>query len=226
MSKCTVFRMTRNAHRHFTLSKQHFKASKEKHQTFSTSLDALLSGKKPAILFDISFTTSSTLQHFLDSNPYCADNHLKVVQLVDDVFIVDTDQISSLTSDQTFIDCSRHLEAPRLMNVDLIKQFQLTMREFIDIIKASPSPVDLSPQCSNLCLTTIFGMFLLYPFVYYTSDEGNCLGGEELYLFKVGCEEGVFTSYTCPVRLCSEVVLRRLREVCSVERVVMDCVAL
>jgi len=225
--------------RHLALSKQHFKTSKEKHHTFCITLDALLCGKKPAILFDISATTSAKLQSFIDSNPFCAERNLKIVQLREDFVIVDVDQLSDITNTQlpdcidiTFIDCSRYRKTPvplNRFNPPLVKQFHATWKEFKQIVETDPSPVDLSPQCSksNICLTTIFGMFLQYPFIYYTCDDINCLSGEELYLFKVGDSTGVFTSYTCPVRLCGEDMLARLKREClSVERVVMDRVAL
>lgn len=99
------------------------------------------------------------------------------------------------------------------------------------VIGSDEITVNLDPFCEDtVCLTTIFGLFLQYPYVYLTTDHGNCLAGVQLVLVELAPRGShvVMTSFSVPSAVCGgdEAPFRRLPNFLSSRRVVLDSVAM
>ena len=161
------------------------KTSRQRKDNFHFVLEALLSHLKPSILFDFCSTTPSQLQQILQDSGH--DDVIKVVKLLDDVILVDISHDFLINYSPEIIDCSRHLNMPQLADSTVIGNYTHVFQEMMEAVRLGISPVDLDTLCQqDICLTTIFGMFLQYPYAYYTSDAGNCLAGVELVVVELG----------------------------------------
>eukprot|EP00116_Pleurobrachia_bachei_P007541 sb/3467803/ len=176
--------------------------------TILLSLCALFSGAKPSLLFDFCPITkdqlSKVLADVLGYIPLCVtnrdkdvlnersvrkgENNFVVVELVGsngfgDIFIVDK------TSDYSdyepcFIDCSRGLKTgPVMADHAVVSRHWQVFKEFLRDIKSGTETLTCTDEL--VCFSTLYGMLLKYPYLYYTCNESNCLSGEPLYLVEL-----------------------------------------
>ena len=179
-------------------------------------------------------------------------NVVLVVKLQDDIILVDKRHEFVAGYRPVFVDCSRSRGTPVVAEGGVCDQYLAEFNDMIISLKLTDQDkviVSLDSLCKNLCLTTIFGLFLQYPYVYYTSDSGNCLAGVELILVELGSPEDppqshhvtndgadhvtnstvghVFTSFSVPKSLCqTEEELTSLRYYLRHRMVCLDSVAM
>jgi len=120
-----------------------------------------------------------------------------VVKLEYDIVLLDRrhDFVSEYAP--VVIDCSSYRGTPVLAENDVCDQYRAAFGNMIKSVNETDEDqviLDLDSECKGLCLTTIFGFFLQYPYVYYTSDSGNCLAGVELILVELGLKLNHVTS--------------------------------
>ena len=169
------------------------KIPRHKTHNFLHILGAVLSGIKPAFLYDYQPPPLHVLATFVSlvntEHVHQPTYHLKIVTFNDDVLLVNTSSFRTLSNyEPAFVNCSRSLSKPQFLD-------NVTKAQYLDVFKTcilaiidpeSEIIVDLRDKCEGACLTTLFGLFLRYPYVYYSSDEGNCLSAIPLYHFVYG----------------------------------------
>ena len=220
---------------------RHLKTSRSNKTSFLTSLTHLLSSRKPSILFDFCCATPTQLTRIVEESGL--EGRVKVVKLLEDVVLVDTQHDFLANYSPVFVDCSRRLGEPVLAAKEVVEEYRKVFTRMVEVVASSSSTlIDLDVLCGgDLCLTTVFGMFLRYPYLYYTSDEGNCLSGVELVVVELGLNpeelgvskqshvtaSHVFTSFSVPKALLSgEKELERLEYYVGHRTVCLDCVAM
>eukprot|EP00116_Pleurobrachia_bachei_P004204 sb/3464466/ len=180
--------------------------------TILLSLCALFYGAKPALLFDFcpiskdqlsklladvlgyipSYVTNRDKDVFKERSDWKERNNFVVVELVGtngfgDIFVVDK------TADYSdynpyFIDCSRGLKSgPVLADQGVVSRHWQVFKEFLRDIKSGTETLSCTDE--SVCFSTLYGMFLKYPYLYYTCNESNCLSGEPLYLVELALPE-------------------------------------
>ena len=179
-----------------TIISRNLKTSRKNKETFLFVLEAMLTHLKPSILFDLCSTTPSHLNQIIQTSGH--GELIKVVKLLDDIILVDTTHEFVGSYCPVIIDCSIHLGMPRFLDEAVAEQYSGIFKEMMETILTGESPVVLDSLCRDVCLTTIFGMFLQFPYVYYTSDHGNCLAGVELIVVELGLPNQPFTSFSLP----------------------------
>jgi len=163
-----------------------------------------------------------------------------VVKLQQDIVLMDKQHDFVSGYCPAFVDCSSFRGTPVLAESEICEKYLAEFRNMVKFIKQADKSqiiVDIDSRCRDLCLTTIFGLFLQYPFVYYTSDTGNCLSGVELTLVELGSRkndsgsyhvtEHVHTSFSVPTALCpNEAEFTSLPYYLSHRGVCLDSVAM
>ena len=89
---------------------QTLKTSRQRKENFSLALESLLSGRKPAILFDFCATTTDQLASIVEQSGL--KNVVLVVKLQDDIVLVDKRHEFVAGYRPVFVDCSRSLGTP------------------------------------------------------------------------------------------------------------------
>ena len=171
------------------------KTSRARKDKFLLALESLLSRHKPAILFDFCGATTDQLGSIVKQGGL--KEVVLVVKLEYDIVLLDRrhDFVSEYAP--VVIDCSSYRGTPVLAENDVCDQYRAAFSNMIKSVNETDEDqviLDLDSECKGLCLTTIFGFFLQYPYVYYTSDSGNCLAGVELILVELGFKLNHVTS--------------------------------
>ena len=221
------------------------KTSRRRKDDFLRALHFLLSKHKPAILFDFCSATADQLRSIVEEGGL--REVVVVVKLVDDVVLLDKRHDFLSDYNPVFVDCSQRKGTPVLAGTNICERYLATFRNMLKVIKEvgkTQTVVNLDSLCQDQCLTTIFGMFLQYPYVYYTDDHGNCLAGVQLILVELGtsldhvsddvaCHVSkdttyhVFTTFSVPKSLCQdEEVLTKLPFHLKHRTVCLDSVAM
>ncbi|KAL8580673.1 hypothetical protein ACOMHN_004715 [Nucella lapillus] len=145
-------------------------------------------GLKPALLLDFAVPSSAcvvTLLHSLKSTGLI-NNPLTVVTIHMDVLIVNPASFNDTTknplSGVLFVDVSGNLDDPRLLS-ESCHLLQETRQSFCGVLEklgSASGGVDLSVHCDPCTNpSTLFGLFLGYPVVYYydmaVDSLSNCL---------------------------------------------------
>ena len=213
------------------------KTSRRRKDEFLRALRFLLAQHKPSILFDFCSATADQLGSIVKQGGL--REVVVVVKLVDDVVLLDKrhDFVSGYSP--VFVDCSQRKGTPVLAGTNICERYLATFSNMLKVIKEvgkTQAVVNLDSLCQDLCLTTIFGMFLQYPYVYYTDDHGNCLAGVQLFLVELGSSVDhvsddvtghVFTTFSVPKSLCQDKeVLTKLPFYLKHRTVCLDSVAM
>ncbi|KAL5265453.1 hypothetical protein ACHWQZ_G006236 [Mnemiopsis leidyi] len=198
------------------------KTSRKRKDDFLLALQFLISGHKPAILFDFCSVTTKQLENIVEQAGL--KEVVVVVKLLDDVILVDKRHDFERGYSPEFVDCSLRKGTPDLAGSQICERYHVTFRKMLNMLREAGKTqtiVDLDSLCPGMCLTTIFGMFLQYPYVYYTDDHGNCLAGVQLILVELGLSVDhdtddftsnktdkdtcyVFTTFSVPKSICHD----------------------
>ena len=174
----------------------------KKYKELSVNIFFLLRNLKPGVLWDFG---KVDIQKLLGLK--CIISDLLIIVLGVDIFITSkTVILQSLTkiSDEPpyFINIGRTLKQPEPASSDVVRnQTSFVSYVLILISEATEHVVTVELRSEwNLC--SVFGILLGFPVVYYSDqEEGNCLAGQDLVLYKVRTDLCSPTSFSVPADL-------------------------
>lgn len=147
---------------------------------------------KPTYLLDFSFDANKLLQFVKDLyDSGCIDCPLNIYQMGTDLLIVNPKsmnqhkQTDNIEPEVIFVDVSSHLNKPAKVEGSFI------IKELVEFIWNLPADEDhvtlFDIEIGDINLTTVFGLLLGYPFVYWFNCEchDNNLSMEPLKCFEI-----------------------------------------
>ena len=199
---------------------------------------AVDAGIKPSFLFDYAFIAASTIFDWINRlhAEKLTSNLLTVLDIEEHVFICNFNQLqcsllqakSADNKHPIVIDISSNLKHPvSLTSAESLNIITLCLEGVIgDFLQLNeqPSEVVAVEIFADINRTTLFGLLLSYPVLYWYSSTscGNCLGMISLnnttVLLKLQNEKTLVYSFSFPVQfknICDEVVRIWWKEICS-----------
>ena len=106
----------------------------------------------------------------------------------------------------TVIDISNNLPEPGIAAAETEQKVHKDFRHLLSQIYASEEDVIDINIGDGINVTTMFGLLLGYPVVYYydTNIEGNCLSNRDLTVYKIGSNNFWPISFSVPTNLLSQ----------------------
>jgi len=100
----------------------------------------------------------------------------------------------------TVINISKNLPEPQVATVDIYQKVRKDFRCLFSQINESDEDVIDINIGDDINVTTMFGLLLGYPLVYYydTNLEGNCLSNRDLTVYKIGSNNFWPMSFSVP----------------------------
>merc|ERR1712150_85754 len=169
----------------------------------SLNLSFICRGIKPGLLWDLGIINLERL--------------LELRVILQDLFVFDFSGDYFISSRKCFnkhfenlesnfpivIDISNNLAEPRIATSETENKIRKDFRTLLSYINGSDEDViDIDVgEYSNM--TTMFGLLLGYPIVYYydTEIEGNCLSNRDLTVYKIGFKGLWPISFSVPTNL-------------------------
>lgn len=167
----------------------------------------LQKGLKPSILWDFGSVDISKLHKL---QPLFKDK-IVIIRIKEDIVLTLKTRIGLLSSQlnefpPVIVDISSDLTDPEvLLDKDVINSLMSMM---VDVETASTSEISYVDVPESWNVSTLFGLLLGFPFVYYYRKVDNCLGHKDLMLVRVRAiwENRTFTpiSFSVPKSLWSK----------------------
>lgn len=160
------------------------KLTRAKLKEVAINLYFLKLGLKPSILWDFGLIDISKL---LKLQPLFEDT-IVIIKIEEDIILTLKARIEVLSFQlqevsPVIVDISSILTEPEvILEKDLINSL-ITM--VIDVVSVSKSGTMVVNVPNNGNVSTLFGLLLGFPFVYYYREEDNCLGHRDLMLVRV-----------------------------------------
>jgi len=180
-------------------SLQRLKISK-RWKELALNLSFICRGIKPGLLWDLGKIDISRL------------SELRII--LQDVFVLDiagdffvssrkcfNKHCQNLESNfPTVINISKNLPEPEVATVDIYQKVLKDFRYLFSQINESDEEVIELNIGDDINVTTMFGLLLGYPLVYYydTNLEGNCLSNRDLTVYKIGSNNFWPMSFSVP----------------------------
>lgn len=187
-------------------SLQRLKISK-RWKELALNLSFICRGIKPGLLWDLGKIDISRL--------------LEIRIILQDIFVLDIAGDFFLSSRKCFnkhyqnlesnfptvIDISKNLPEPQLATADINQKVRKDFRCLFSQINESDEDVIDINMGNDINLTTMFGLLLGYPVVYYydTKLEGNCLSNRDLTVYKIGSNNLWPISFSVPTNLLTQI---------------------
>ena len=163
-------------------------------------------GLKPGLLWDLG---SINIRRLLELRIILQD--IFVVDIAGDFFVSSREcfnkHLQNLESNfPTVIDISPNLTEPMIATTEIVRKIRKDFRNLLSQIKDSDTDVIGINTEANINVTTMFGLLLGYPVVYYydTGMEGNCLPNRDLTVYKVGSQNIWPISFSVPTNLVTQ----------------------
>ena len=170
------------------------------------NLSFIRRGIKPGLLWDLgNINTPGLLE-------------LKII--LQDIFVLDIAGDFFVSSRECFykhlenlesnfpivIDISPNLTEPMIATKESYQKIKEDFKNLLSQIKDSYTDVIGINIEANINLTTMFGLLLGYPVVYYydTGMEGNCLSNRDLTVYKIGSQSIWPISFSVPTNLLAQ----------------------
>lgn len=187
---------------------------------FDENLSAICASFKNSYLLDFVHGDSNSsicgicaiLKEYIQSYPHLNACDFRILVISDSVIIVRYPEIILelelvLNDPPVIVDVSKSLSKPQIVNCReilliefvnvLLQRLKVSVADFVleldDLLESIPVPP-----------TTVFGLILNYPVVYYVTDEDNCLSNEPLVLCQImitnqnSNETKILRSFTVP----------------------------
>lgn len=170
------------------------------------NLSFIRRGIKPGLLWDLGIITIPRL--------------LELRIILQDIFVLDIAGDFFVSSRQCFnkhfqnlesnfpivIDISSNLTEPMIATTDIVQNIIKDFRNLLSLIQYSDKDVIGIKIDDYINVTTMFGLLLGYPVVYYydTGMEGNCLSNRDLTVYKVGSQNIWPISFSVPTNLLTQ----------------------
>ena len=167
------------------------------------NLSFICRGIKPGVLWDLGNVDIPRL--------------LELRIILQDIFVLDISGDFFLSSRKCFnkhyqklesnfptvIDISKNLPEPGLATVESEQKVRNDFRYLLSQINDSDEDVIDMNIGDGINVTTMFGLLLDYPVVYYydTNKEGNCLANRDLTVYKIGSTNLWPISFSVPTNL-------------------------
>ena len=169
----------------------------------SLNLSFICKGIKPGLLWDLGKINVKML--------------LELRVILQDIFVLDfsgdyfvssrkcfNKHFQNLESNFPFvIDISNNLTEPRIATTETENKIRKDFRTLVSHINGSDEDVIEIDVGDYSNVTTMFGLLLGYPVVYYydTGIEGNCLSNRDLTVYKIGSQNLWPISFSVPTNL-------------------------
>ncbi|XP_060551730.1 UPF0739 protein C1orf74 homolog [Ruditapes philippinarum] len=163
--------------------------------SFMMDILAVDKGIKPAYLYDIGQPNGKQLVEFLKDlkEKEFIMNNLNVIEIEMDCLIVNTDELKQIVPligiNERLIDVSEYLKEPEICGIgDAAKSIKENLENLI--VELDCCKVKFLSGCCLTCnISSLFGVLLNYPVVYWFDSQdgkgGNCLSMERLTNVKV-----------------------------------------
>lgn len=128
------------------------------------------------------------------------DCELFVVIMNTDKFIVNQRLLPINPNLYVFIDVSKDLSTPRIMESDVVTEFVKNLNEKLNKRQES---IEIDPE-PGVCVPCMTGLLIGYPVIYFydkNSNGENCLQNVELNVQQVRYRDFVLTSFSIPKEL-------------------------
>ena len=181
----------------------------KKYKELSVNVFFLLRNLKPGLLWDFG---KVDIQKLIGLK--CLISDLLILVLGVDIFITSkTAIVESLTkmSDEPpyFINISQTLNQPKPASSDVVRDQTSFISFVLSLISEATEHVVTVEMKSEWNLCSVFGILLGFPVVYYSEQEdGNCLAGVDLALYKVRTALCSPTSFSVPADLESKAAVQ------------------
>ncbi|XP_038067457.1 UPF0739 protein C1orf74-like [Patiria miniata] len=182
------------------------KTAKKNWKHILLSIEGVSSGIKPSFLYDYSCLEPSQLSKMtadLAASGFLAKENLQVLGLGQDAFLTNISCVKDTVDEiykalekgrQVVVDVSAHLEQPKLLEDETVQRIKDQVGDVLaqlqDPQNNSQAVLELHPQ-QGWNLSTVFGVLLGYPVVYWYSDVencSNCLSMIPLRVYRVSIE--------------------------------------
>ena len=161
-------------------------------------------GIKPGFLWDLGNINVSGLLELKIVLP-----DILVLHIAGDYFVSSREcfhkHLHTLTLNfPTIIDITNKLEKPKIATTVIEHKVQEDLRSLVSQI-CDEDRTDISLGL-DMNVTTLFGLMLGYPVVYYydTKIQGNCLSNRDLTVYKVGSDNVWPISFSVPTNLSTQ----------------------
>lgn len=175
----------------------------KKYKELSLILYFLMEGKKPSFLWDLGNVITSDL---LKLKIFFSD--LVVINISGDYLVSTSELIKQHFQDLNMnfpliVDISCDRKEPQIATSEIIvDQKCMTVEVMKQISDSAEEVIDL-PSKESWNISTLFGILLGYPVVYYydISNENNCLSNRDLLVHKIGIKDIWATSFSVPANI-------------------------
>lgn len=170
------------------------RVSNKKLTTILETIEAVQRGIKPAFLFDVCSANKIDFEKLIDLiNDSNNDYRLRVVMFATETFVINEkiflENLSDFEKSIALVDVSHTRTEPGSVSDRVRSEIRRRVENVCRrLIENRSSVVDVDDLCANICPTTMFGIFLDYPIVYWFSDYetcGNCLSCRNLVVIHV-----------------------------------------
>jgi len=175
----------------------------KKCKELSLNLYFLIEGKKPSFLWDLGNVMISDL---LKLKIFFSD--LVVINISGDYFVSTSELIKKHCRDLNMnfpliVDISCDRKEPKMATSEIVvNQECMTAEVMKQIIDSAEEVIDLRYK-ESWNISTLFGILLGYPVVYYydINNENNCLSNQDLLVHKIGIKDIWAISFSVPANI-------------------------